>query len=221
MINKFDLNNISRKLSTTGNKVYISRSHASHPDQSHVVWQCTLMYSQSYGFSRSHVQMWKLDHKEGWVLKNWCFQIVVLEKTLASPLDSKEIQSVHAKGNQSWIFMGRTNAETAILWPPDAKNVLIWKTLMLGKIEGRRRKGRQRMRWLDGIANSMDMSLSITRSWWWTGKPGVLQFMGSQRIRHDWVTELNWTELNWTDEPVAIYFIVLGSSLYTLSVFPV
>ena len=67
---------------------------------------------------------------------------------------------------------------------------------MLGKVEGTKRRGQQRMRWLDGIANSMDMSLSITRSWWWTGKPGVLQFMGSQRIRHDWVTELNWTE--WT-----------------------
>ena len=143
MINKFDLNNISRKLSTTGNKVYISRSHASHPDQSHVVWQCTLMYSQSYGFSRSHVQMWKLDHKEGWVLKNWCFQIVVLEKTLASPLDSKEIKPVNSKGNQPWIFIGRTDAETEgpVLWLPDAKTWLIGRDLAAGKDGGQKEKG--------------------------------------------------------------------------------
>ena len=79
---------------------------------------------QSYGFSSSHIWMWKLDHKEGWVPKNWCFWSVVLEKTLESPLDCKEIQPVHPKGNQSWIFIGKTDAEaeTAILWPPDAKN---------------------------------------------------------------------------------------------------
>ena len=142
MINKFDLNNISRKLSTTGNKVYISRSHASHPDQSHVVWQCTLMYSQSYGFSRSHVQMWKLDHKEGWVLKNWCFQIVVLEKTLASPLDSKEIKPVNLKGNKPWIFIGRIDAkaEDSIFWSPNANSQLIGKNPDDGK-DWRQEKG--------------------------------------------------------------------------------
>ena len=96
------------------------------------------------------------------MLKNWCFWTVVLEKTLESPLDSKEIQPVHSKGNQSWIFIGRTDAEaeTLIFWPPYAKNWLIWKTLMLGKIEDGRRKRQQRMRWLEGITNSMDMSLS-------------------------------------------------------------
>ena len=85
--------------------------------------------SQSYGFSSSHVWMWVLDHKESWAPKNWCFWTVVLEKTLESPLDSKEIQSVHPKGDQSWIFIGRTDteAETPIFWPPDAKNGLIWK----------------------------------------------------------------------------------------------
>ena len=117
--------------------------------------------SQSYGFSSSHVWMWELDYKESWVLKNWCFWTVVL-KTLESPLDCKEIQPVHPKGNQSWIFIGRTDveAESPILWPPDAKSGLFEKTLMLGKIEGGRRRRWQRMRWLDGIADSMGMSLS-------------------------------------------------------------
>ena len=85
--------------------------------------------SQGYGFSSSHLWMWELDYKESWALKNWCFWTVVLEKTLASPLDCKELQPVHPKGNQSWIFIGRTDAEaeTLILWPPDAKSWLIWK----------------------------------------------------------------------------------------------
>ena len=83
--------------------------------------------SQSYGFSSSNVWMWKLDHKENWVLKNWCFQTVMLEKTLESPLDCKEIKLVHPKGNQPWIFIGRTDAEAPILWPPDAKTQLIGK----------------------------------------------------------------------------------------------
>ena len=91
--------------------------------------------SQSYGFSSSHVWMWELDYKESWVLKNWCFWTVVLEKTLESPLDCKEIQPVHPTGNQSWIFIGRTDAEaeTPILWPPDAKNRLIGKDPVAGK----------------------------------------------------------------------------------------
>ena len=98
-------------------------------------------------------------HKKGWALKNWCFWTVALEKTLASPWDSKEIKPVNPNGNQSWIFIAKTRAEAQILWPPDAKNWLIGKTLMLGKIEGRMRKGQQRMRWFGGIADSMDMSL--------------------------------------------------------------
>ena len=102
--------------------------------------------------------MWELDYKESWVLKNWCFWTVVLEKTLESPLDFKEIQPVHPKRNQSWIFIGRTGAETLIFWPPDANNWLIGKTLKRRKIEGRRR-GWQRMRWLDGITDLMDMGL--------------------------------------------------------------
>ena len=100
---------------------------------------------------------------KNWMPKNWCFWTVMLEKTLESPLDCKEIQPVHPKGGQSWVFIGRTDveAEAPILWPPDAKKFFsLEKTLMLGKIEGRRRRERQRMRWLDGITDSMDMSLS-------------------------------------------------------------
>ena len=91
--------------------------------------------SQSYGFSSSHVWMWELDYKESWALKDWCFWIVVLEKTLESPLDYKEIQSVHPKGDQSWVFIGRTDAEaeTLILWPSDAKSWLVWKDPDAGK----------------------------------------------------------------------------------------
>ena len=91
--------------------------------------------SQSYGFSSSHVWRWELDYKESWALKNWCFRTVVLEKTLESPLNFKEIQPVHPKGNQPWTFVGRTDAEaeTLILWPPDVKNWLIWKDPDAGK----------------------------------------------------------------------------------------
>ena len=105
--------------------------------------------------------MWELDYKESWGLKNWCFWTVVLEKTLESPLDCKEIQPVHSKGDQSWVFIGRTDieAETPILWPTDAKNWLIGKDPDTGKDWGQEEKGRQRMRWLDGIIDSMDVGL--------------------------------------------------------------
>ena len=101
--------------------------------------------------------MWELDHKKGWVLKNWCLQNVVLEKTLKSPLDSKEIKPVNPKGNQPWIFIGRIDAkaEAPILWPPDAKSQLIGKDP-----DARKYWGQQRMRWLDGITDSLDISLS-------------------------------------------------------------
>ena len=117
--------------------------------------------SQSYGFSTSHVWIWELNYEESWLLKNWCFWTVMLQKTLESPLDGKEIQPVHPKGNQSWIFFGRTDAEAEtpyfghLMWRTDSFE----KILMLGKIEGRWRRGWQRMRWLDGITDSMDMSL--------------------------------------------------------------
>ena len=116
--------------------------------------------SQSYGFSSSHVWMWELDHKGSWVPKNRCFWTVVLEKALESPLHSKEIQPVHPKGNQSWIFIGRTDVEAPIPWPPDEKNWLIGKDPDAGKGWMQEKKGQQRMRWLDGITDSMDLSLS-------------------------------------------------------------
>ena len=99
--------------------------------------------SQSYGFSSSHIWTWELDYKESWALKNWCFWTVVLKKTLKSPLDSKEIQPVHPKGNQSWIFIGRTDAEaeTPVFWPPDAKKWLIGKDPVAGKEWRQEEKG--------------------------------------------------------------------------------
>ena len=118
--------------------------------------------SQSYGFSSSHVWMWEFDYKESWALKNWCFWTVVLEKTLESPLDWREIRSVNPKGNQSWIFIGRMDAEaeTPILRPPDAKNWLTEKDPAAGKDWRQEEKWQQKIRWLDGITNLMDMSLS-------------------------------------------------------------
>ena len=137
--------------------------------------------------------MWELDYKESWAPKNWCFWTVVLEKTLESAWDSKESQPVYPKGDQSWVFIGRTDveAETPILWPRDAKSWLTCKDPDAGKNWGQEEKGTtedEMVRWhhrLNGVWVD-------SGSWWWTGRPGVLQFMGSRRVGHDWATELNW-----------------------------
>ena len=151
--------------------------------------------SQSYGFSSSHVWMWDLDYKESWVLKNSCFWAVVLEKTLESPLDCMELQPVHRKGNQSWIFIGRTDAEAEIpiLWPPDVKNCLFGKDPNSGKDWRQEEKGTTEDVMV-GMASLTQWTLvwASSRSWWWTGRPGMLQSMGSQRVGHDWATALNW-----------------------------
>ena len=149
-------------------------------------------YSQSYGFSSSHAQMWELDHKESWAPKNWCFWTVVLEKTLENPLDCKEIQPVHPKGDQSWIFIGRTDveAEAPILWPPDEKSWLIWKDLLLERL---RAGGEGDNRRWDGWMASPTQWTWVwvsSGSWWWTGRPGLLQSMGSQRVRLSYWIEL-------------------------------
>ena len=136
--------------------------------------------------------MCELDCEESWVLKNWCFWTVVLEKTLQSPLDYKEIQPVHSKGDQSWVFIGRIDAkaEAPILWPPDAKSWLIGKDSDAGRDWGQEEKG---MTGWDGWMASLTRWTWVwvnSGSWWWTGRPGMLQFMGLQRVRHNWATEV-------------------------------
>ena len=136
--------------------------------------------------------MWELDCEESWVPENWSFWAVVLEKTLESPLDCKEIQPVHSEGDQSWVFIGRTDAkaETPILWPPHAKSWLIGKDSDAGRDWRQKKKATTEdeiagwHHWLDGH------EFENTRNWWWAGRPGVLPFMGSQRVGHDWATEL-------------------------------
>ena len=155
--------------------------------------------SQGYGFSSGHVWMWELDCEESWAWKNWCFWTVVLEKTLESPLDCKEIQPVHSEGDQPWDFFGRNDAkaETPVLWPPHAQSWLIGKKLWCWEGLGARGEGDDRG-W-DGWMESLTLWIWVwvnSGSWWWTGRPGVLQFMGSQRVGHDWATDLIWSDFS-------------------------
>ena len=144
--------------------------------------------SQSNGFSSGHVWMWHLNYKESWALKNWCFWTVVLEKTLESPLDCKETQPVHPKGNQSWST--DAEAEIPIIWPPDTKNWLIGKDPDVRKDWRWEEKGmteNEMVGWHHWLYRWVWIS---SDNWWWTGKPGMLQSMGLQsqtRLR-------NWTE---------------------------
>ena len=142
--------------------------------------------------------MWGLAYKESWAPKNWCLWTVVLEKILESPLDCKEIQPVHPKGDQSWVFIGRTGAEaeTPILWQPDVKSWLIWKDPDAGKDWRQEEKGTtedEMVRWHHWLNGHESGCWDNSGSWWWTRRPGRLWFMGSQSVRHNWATELNWT----------------------------
>ena len=141
--------------------------------------------------------MWELDYKESWVLKNWCFWTWCWRRHLRVPWTARRSnQSILKEISPEYslerlMLQRRLQYFGHLMHRPDS----LEKTLMLGKIEGGRR-GQQRMRWLDGITDSMDMSLSKLWGWWWTGKPGVLQSMGSQRIGPNWVTALSWTDLD-------------------------
>ena len=161
--------------------------------------------SQGYGFSSGHVWMWELDCEESWAPKNWCFWTVVLEKILVSPLDCKEIQPVHPKGDQPLVFIGRTYAEAETL-ATSCKELTHWKRPWCWEVLGAGREGDDRG-W-DGWMASPTWCTWVwvnSWSWWWTVRPGVPRFLGLQRVRHDWVTELtDWAWPNPSEDPVSL-----------------
>ena len=163
--------------------------------------------SQGYGFSSGHVWMWELDYKESWTPNNWCFcfffsidafELWCWRRLLRVPWTARRSnQSILKEISPGCPLDGlmlklKLQYFGHLMWRADSFE----KILMLGKIEGRRRRGQQRMRWLDGITNSVDMGLGRLHSWWWTERPGMLWFMGSQRVGHDWASELNWMSQN-------------------------
>ena len=165
--------------------------------------------------------MWELDCEENWAPKNWCFWTVVLEKTLESPLDCKEIQAIHSKGDHPWDFFGRTDveAEAPILWPPHVKSLLIGKDWCW---EGLGAGGEGDNRGWDGWMVSPTQWTWVwvnSGSWWCIGRPGVVQFMGSQRVVPYWAPEVNWTQLN-SLKPCVCFFIVFLSWGINPSLFP-
>ena len=157
-------------------------------------------FSQGYGFSSSHVLMWELVYKESWAPKNWCFWTVALEKTHESPLDCKEIQPVHPKGDQSWVFIGGTDveAETPILWPPDAESWLMWKDPDAGKDWRQEEKGMKEdemvgwYHWHNGHGFAWILGVG-------DGQGGLMYCGSSGHKELDTTEQLNWTELNWKD----------------------
>ena len=152
--------------------------------------------------------MWELDCEESWVPKNWCFWTVVLEKPPGGPLDCKEIQPVHSKGDQSWVFFGRNDAKAESTLATSCEVLTHWKRPWCWEGLGARGEGDDRGwdGWMDSWTRWMWVWVN-SKSWWWTGRPGMLQFMGSHRVRHHWTTELNWTEV-----------IVVACGIYLLDV---
>ena len=155
--------------------------------------------SQGYGFSSGHVWMWKLDYKESWGPKNWCFWTVVLEKTLESPLDCKEVQLVHPKEDQSWVFIGRTDveAETPILWPCDANNGLIWKDPDAGKYWGREE--------MVGWHHRLDAHGFVWTPGVGDGQGGLVCCVSWGHKESDMTEWLNWTDISFGEIPVRIF----------------
>ena len=149
-------------------------------------------FSQGYGFSSSHVWTWELDHKESWVLKNWCFWTVVLEKTLESPLTARRSNQSILEISPEYTLGGLLLKLKPILWLPDVKSLLIWKDPEAGKrLKAREGDDRGWDGWMASLTQWTWVWVS-SGSWWWTGKPSVPQSMGLQRVGHDWATELNW-----------------------------